>query len=85
MTRPILGGTLSIALTQLVDVEAEKIRLAKEKEKLQSEIARGEGMLNNPRFTSAAPAAKVEEEKKKLDEYKRQYELVNEQLNNLSK
>jgi len=85
MTRPILGGTLSIALTQLVDVEAEKIRLAKEKEKLQSEIARGEGMLNNPRFTTAAPAAKVEEEKKKLEEYKRQYELVNEQLANLSK
>jgi valyl-tRNA synthetase len=85
MTRPILDGTLSIALTQLVDVEAEKIRLAKEKDKLQSEIARGEGMLSNPRFISAAPAAKVEEEKKKLEEYKRQFELVCLQLSNLSK
>ncbi len=85
MTRAILGGTLSISLTQLVDVEAEKIRLSKEKEKLEAEIARGEGMLRNPRFVDAAPAAKVEAEKTKLAEYKRQYDLVNEQLNNLSK
>jgi valyl-tRNA synthetase len=85
MTRSILNGTLSISLTQLVDVEAEKIRLSKEKEKLTLEITRGEGMLSNPRFTSAAPEAKVEEEKKKLEEYKRQFELVSTQLNNLSK
>jgi len=85
MTRPILGGTLSISLAQLVDVEAEKIRLSKEKEKLEAEISRGEGMLSNPRFINAAPADKVETEKKKLAEYKRQYDLVNEQLNNLNK
>ncbi|KAF0224137.1 MAG: valyl-tRNA synthetase [Erysipelotrichaceae bacterium] len=85
MTRPILGGTLSISLAQLVDVEAEKIRLSKEKEKLEAEISRGESMLSNLRFISAAPAPKVEAEKKKLAEYKRQYDLVNEQLNNLNK
>jgi valyl-tRNA synthetase len=42
-------------------------------------------MLSNPRFISAAPSAKVEEEKKKLEEYKRQFELVCLQLSNLSK
>lgn len=85
LTRPILGGTLSIAKTQLIDVEVEKSRLFKEKEKLEAEIARGEGMLHNQRFISAAPNAKVQEEKQKLQEYQRQYKLVNEQLLNLHK
>ncbi len=84
MTRPVLNGTLSIEVSQLVDVEAEKTRLGKEKERLEAEIVRGEGMLSNPRFVSAAPLTKVEAEKLKLEEYRRQFDLVVSQLNNLS-
>jgi valyl-tRNA synthetase len=66
-------------------LESELQRLGKEKEKLLSEIARGEGMLKNPRFVEAAPPQKVAAEQAKLAEYQRQYELVCEQLDKLSK
>ena len=85
VSRPVVGGTLDIALSDLVDLESELQRLGKEKAKLESEIARGEGMLKNPRFVEAAPPQKVAAEQAKLAEYQRQYELVCEQLNKLSK
>ena len=55
-----------IPLGELVDVDAELKRLAKEKKTLEGEIARGEGKLNNQGFISKAPAALVEQEKQKL-------------------
>jgi valyl-tRNA synthetase len=85
VSRAVAGGSLDIALSELVDVESELLRLGKEKEKLYSEIARGEGMLKNPRFVEAAPPQKVAAEQAKLVEYQRQYDLVCEQLNKLSK
>ena len=85
VSRAVVGGTLDIALSDLVDLESELQRLGKEKAKLESEIARGEGMLKNPRFVEAAPPQKVAAEQAKLAEYQRQYELVCEQLNKLSK
>ena len=59
-------GDVFIPLGELVDVEAELKRLAKEQKALEGEIARGEGKLNNPGFMSKAPAALVEQEKQKL-------------------
>jgi valyl-tRNA synthetase len=85
VSRAVVGGSLDIALSDLVDLESELQRLGKEKEKLLSEIARGEGMLKNPRFVEAAPPQKVAAEQAKLAEYQRQYELVCDQLNKLSK
>ena len=55
-----------IPLGDLVDVESELKRLAKERENLEKEIARGEGKLSNEGFTSKAPAALIEQEKQKL-------------------
>jgi valyl-tRNA synthetase len=83
LVRPILGGTLSIEREQLVDKAAEKERLNKEKIRLEGEIRRGEGMLGNERFVSQAPKAKLDEEIRKLEEYRRQYELTLNQLNKL--
>ncbi len=65
---------------QLVDREKEAAKLRAEGERLDREIARAEGMLNNPGFISRAPAAKVEEEKAKLQKYKAMKEQVMEQL-----
>ena len=53
----------------------------KEEKRLQGEIRRGEGMLSNPGFINKAPAAKVEAEKEKLENYKKQYDIVSEELN----
>ena len=47
---------------ELVDIEKEIGRLKKEEEKLEKELARVNGMLNNERFISKAPESKVQEE-----------------------
>lgn len=38
----------------------------KEEERLKKELARSHGMLNNEKFVSKAPAAKIQEERDKL-------------------
>ena len=81
VTRPVLGGTLSTPLAAMINVEEEIAKLEKEAKRLQGEIRRGEGMLSNPGFINKAPAAKVEAEKEKLENYKKQYDIVSEELN----
>lgn len=65
-----------IPLGELVDVEAELKRLAKEQKNLESEIARGEGKLSNQGFMSKAPAALVEQERNKLSTNREMLESV---------
>ena len=48
-------------LEDLVDMEKEKERLLKEEERLKKELARSHGMLNNEKFVSKAPAAKIQD------------------------
>ena len=48
--------------------------------RLEKEIARASGMLNNERFVSKAPEAKVQEERDKLETYKQMMEQVKERL-----
>ncbi|MGN1069864.1 MAG: class I tRNA ligase family protein, partial [Candidatus Fimadaptatus sp.] len=69
-------GDVFIPLGELVDVEAELKRLAKEQKSLEGEIARGEGKLNNTGFMSKAPAALVEQEKQKLTTNREMLESV---------
>ena len=73
-------ATVYIPLEDLVDMEKEKERLTKESERLDKEIARCQGMLSNERFTSKAPAAKVQEEREKLASYTKMKEQVMENL-----
>ncbi len=79
----ISDATVYLPFADLVDIEAEKIRLAAEEKKLISEIARCEGMLKNERFISKAPEAKVQEEKDKLAKYTQMLGAVKERLNQL--
>lgn len=81
LTQPIKGGSVCFINEELVDKEALLASLLKSQETLKKEIARAQGMLSNERFTSKAPAEKVQEEQDKLDEYIRQLNLVEEQLN----
>ena len=81
LTQPINGGSVCFINEELVDKEALLASLLKSQETLKKEIARAQGMLSNERFTSKAPAEKVKEEQDKLDEYIRQLNLVEEQLN----
>ena len=57
---------LFMPLGELVDVDKELKRLAKDLKGLEGEIARAEKMLSNPGFVGKAPAQLVEAEKEKL-------------------
>ena len=70
---------------ELVDIEKELERLNKEKARLEGEIKRASGMLNNPKFVDKAPAAKVEEEKAKLKKYTETLEQVADRIAQLDK
>ena len=63
----IAGAVIYIPFAELVDIDKEIERLKKEEDKLHKEIARCNGMLNNEKFTSKAPQAKIDEEKAKLE------------------
>ena len=61
-------------------MEKEKERLLKEEERLKKELARSHGMLNNEKFVSKAPAAKIQEERDKLAKYEQMMATVQERL-----
>jgi len=62
-------GEIFLPLDGLVDLNAERKRLGKELEKMQSEISKSQIKLNNPGFVDRAPAAVVEQERKRLGEW----------------
>ena len=64
------SATVYIPLDQLVDMAAEKERLNGELKKIESEIARAEGKLNNQGFVAKAPEAVVNAEREKLEKLK---------------
>ena len=77
------GIEVYIPFEELVDLEAEKQRLQGEREKLLSEVSRGEKMLSNPGFVNKAPEAKINEEKAKLAKYKEMLEKVEERIKSI--
>lgn len=81
----IANATLYIPFAELVDISQETERLEKEEKRLQGELARVNGMLNNERFMSKAPEAKVAEEQEKLKKYSQMMEQVKIRLQQLHK
>ncbi|MDD3239323.1 MAG: valine--tRNA ligase [Lachnospira sp.] len=78
-------AVIYIPFAELVDIEKEIERLKKEEGRLNGEIKRCNGMLNNEKFTSKAPAEKIDEEKEKLVKYTQMLEQVTERLQTLTK
>lgn len=70
---------------ELVDVEKEIERLRGEQKRLEGELKRVKGMLGNENFVSKAPAAKIEEEKAKLEKYTVMMEQVQDRLAHLTR
>lgn len=73
-------ATMYMPLEELIDKEKEIERLKKEEKKLVGELKRANGMLNNEKFMSKAPAKKIEEEKAKLEKYQKMMDQVKERL-----
>jgi len=78
-------AAIYMPFAELVDIEKETERLRKEEERLLKELARVNGMLNNEKFVSKAPQAKIDEEKAKLEKYTQMMEQVRERLGQLAK
>jgi valyl-tRNA synthetase len=65
----IVGGEIvAIPLHGVIDLAAERARLAKEMAKADADIARVDAKLGNPNFVARAPEDVVEEEKEKREE-----------------
>ncbi len=76
-------GDLFLPLEGLVDVAAEKARLLKELEKIESEIAKVQQKLNNPSFTAKAPPHVLAEHQRRLAEWEAKRQRVRDSLDQL--
>jgi valyl-tRNA synthetase len=73
-------GELTMPLEGQVDVEKERVRLAKEIEKAQVDMEREEKKLGNADMLAKAPAEKVEEWKQLADDARKRLVRLQEQL-----
>ena len=75
-----LVGRNKLLLKIEVDPKAEQARLTKEITRLANEIAKCQSKLNNESFVSRAPAAVLEQEKKRLADFEVSHAKLTEQL-----
>jgi valyl-tRNA synthetase len=64
----VRGEVVALPLKGVIDLAAERARLAKEMAKADADIARVDAKLANPNFVARAPEEVVEEEKEKREE-----------------
>ncbi|GLR72824.1 valine--tRNA ligase [Agaribacter marinus] len=68
-----------IPMAGLIDKDAELARLTKAEDKLEKDVLRTQGKLNNENFVSKAPPAVIDKEKAKLADAQMQLAKVKEQ------
>ena len=64
----VRGEVAALPLKGVIDLAAERARLAKEMQKADADIARVDAKLGNAKFVASAPEEVVEEEKEKREE-----------------
>ncbi len=76
-----LVGDLKILVPMagLIDKQAELDRLSKEISKIEANLPRIEGKLNNPKFVDKAPSTVIEKERTKLAAFRSQLDQLQEQ------
>ena len=74
------GGTVFVALGDAIDLAREIDRLSKEEDRLQRLWLSQKTKLENTNFTSRAPAAVVEHERRRADDIGEQLRALREKL-----
>jgi valyl-tRNA synthetase len=67
---PIPGGAVQVLPSDAFDAGEAEARIEKKRTDLAREIERAEKKLSNEQFVAKAPAAVVDEERRKLAEYR---------------
>ncbi|NEN75225.1 valine--tRNA ligase [Pelistega sp. NLN82] len=76
-------GHCELMLNVKIDIAAETARLNKEIKRLEGEITKANGKLNNENFVQKAPAAVIEQEKQRVADFTALLNKVQEQLSKL--
>jgi valyl-tRNA synthetase len=71
---------LLVPMKGIIDVDAERGRLGKQRDKVAAELQRARGKLGNANFVNNAPADVVTQERQRETEFERQLEQLTEQL-----
>ncbi|RLA35060.1 MAG: valine--tRNA ligase [Gammaproteobacteria bacterium] len=80
----LLGNMrLLVPLAGIIDKDAEKARINKQRERIATDLARSKGKLGNEKFVNNAPADVVTQEKQRVAEFERQLSQLDEQLERL--
>ena len=79
----VRGEVTALPLKGVIDLTAERARLAKEMARCDADIARVEAKLANPNFVARAPEEVVEEEKEKREEAQMRKAKIAEALQRL--
>lgn len=77
------AATIYIPMGELVDFDAERARLNKERETAQKSLSQCEAKLSNDGFISKAPAEVIEKQKRIAAELKEKISMIDGQLKNL--
>ncbi len=77
------GAAIFMPLSDLIDIDKEIARLKGEADKLEKEMQRASGKLNNPNFVSKAPEKLVAAEKEKVEKYRKMRDEVLHRLKEL--
>jgi valyl-tRNA synthetase len=80
----LLGNMrLLVPMAGIIDVDAEKSRISKQRERIATDLKRSQGKLGNEKFVNNAPADVVTQEKQRVTEFERQISQLDEQLERL--
>ncbi|HET9580195.1 MAG TPA: class I tRNA ligase family protein, partial [Usitatibacter sp.] len=79
-----ITGSAKLMLHIEIDREAERARLAREIARIEGEVAKAKAKLGNASFVERAPAAVVEQEKKRLTDFEAKHADLRNQLSKLA-